>query len=282
MLKVVCKLISLLLISLFSCLTLAKEFRFAGHAYSFNGKTHFYSEYHTVRLDDEGNYREASVDYLSSENKLIARKYLNFQNESLMPNMRFIDFRSGKGVDVVIGEQKIDIQRTTNLCHTADFSKSLAPQGQVQSSKTVKRSKARSVFDAGFDRMAAQYWPELSQGKKLKFDFFALSRNRFIGFELKRTKQSNELNVMQIAPRNWFIDLLMDPITLEYDKKSERLRRYRGVTNIIAEKNGKLLEDNFHAEIRYEYFDEVTDNPDAKNNQTDYPEIGFLNHRGCS
>jgi len=121
-----------------------------------------------------------------------------------------------------------------------------------------------TVIDAGFDRLVERFWDQLKEGEDLEFEFLALSRASLISFRVYRTSISETQVGLAIAPANWFLDMLMDPIALNYDRQTGRLLEYRGVTNIQALVDGEVSEDNFTAWIKYRYLDAPEDKPELE------------------
>lgn len=219
--------------------------RFTGTAYSLDGDRLLYIEEHTVSLDEKGQYLRADVRYTTEDGALIAHKVLDYQQDPLKPNMHFRD----KRVDAGIRAENMD---AGVLLERVKGEEKLLDQLELE-------EQAISIVDAGFDRLVSRYWAELLTGKEIDFEFLALTRADFVGFVVRKTGETANSVDLEIAPRNWLIALLMDPIRLRYDRETARLMDYKGVTNIPASVDGQVIDDNYEANIRYVYHDEGQD-----------------------
>jgi len=236
-------------LALLSCIAVpahAEAFRFIGDAFDPTGQTLLYTETHEVELGEAGEYRRASVSYDGPNGQPIAFKKLDYSVERLRPELDFTDFRTA---------QQVTVQHTGRalLLQTKKMS-------DLQLVKIPVEEEPRlTVVDAGFDQLVGRYWEQLKAGEDIEFEVLALSRASMISFRLYRTILSEQHVELAIAPANWLIRLLMDPIALKYDRQTGRLLEYQGVTNIQASVDGEVSEDNFTAWIKYRYFDNSDD-----------------------
>ena len=236
------------LVSLF-CIAVpaqAEAFRFIGDAFDPTGQTLLYTETHEVDLDEAGEYRRASVSYDGPNGQPIAFKKLNYSVERLRPELDFTDFRTAQQVTVQHNGRAMLLQTKT----MSDLQQVNIP---------VEEEPKLTVVDAGFDQLVGRYWEQLKAGEDIEFEVLALSRASLISFRVYRTSLSEQHVELAIAPANWLIRLLMDPIALKYDRQTGRLLEYQGVTNIQASVDGEVSEDNFTAWIKYRYFDSSDD-----------------------
>lgn len=218
---------------------LAQQLVFVGHAYAIDSERLLYVETHRVELDSQQQYRRAEVSYQDAEGEVIAVKQLDYLPYVLRPQLEFEDKRDRYKLRVMNREDSISLE-------------TLEANNQQQDSVALP-SGEMVIVDAGFDRMVRKHWDALLAGENIEFEFLALSRSSLVSFEVYQTGLNEESLSLAIAPTNWLIQLLMDPIELRYDRNSKRLMEYRGVTNIRAWEKGSLSEDNYHAHIRYEY-----------------------------
>ena len=117
----------------------------------------------------------------------------------------------------------------------------------------IKLDKSTVVVDAGFDRLIEASWSKLIENKKVDFTFLALTRAQLINFEAIYTGLSKGVIELEFHPRNFFINILVDPISLSYDEKTKRLIHFQGLTNIERFENGTRTEENHLARIDYLY-----------------------------
>jgi len=228
----------------------AAPFRFIGEAFDLSGQTLLYKETHDIELDDAGAYRRATVSYDDPAGQPIALKKLDYSVQPLRPELDFIDFRT---------TQQVTVQHDGN-----DLLLQTKQTDALDLVRIPFDMATTTVIDAGFDRLVDRFWDQLKEGEDLEFEFLALSRASLISFRVYRTSISETQVGLAIAPANWFLDMLMDPIALNYDRQTGRLLEYRGVTNIQALVDGEVSEDNFTAWIKYRYLDAPEDKPELE------------------
>ena len=77
----------------------------------------------------------------------------------------------------------------------------------------------------------------------------------FVSFKIEQTFINESIVGFSLAPDNFFIALLVDPIYLEYDLGSGRILSYKGLTNIEEVIAGEHSGSNILAHIKYKYSD---------------------------
>lgn len=151
-----------------------------------------YLEYYFC-TDDE---LKCSVYYLRPDEEVIARKDLDYQPSAKAPSLTFQDFRIDR-------EIKIE------------------PTG------------TESVVDAGFDNFVRLQWDDLEDGEAVKFPFRMVGREEAIKMRASREQQCERDNLcLQIRLDSWLLGNLIDPIQLTYDRSSQRLLRFKGISNL--------------------------------------------------
>lgn len=233
-----------LYVSLLSVLALHVH---ANQLLSFEGKVtdlktseFLYTERHQVTLDQAGNYLSAQVAYSDPKGKVFAEKKLDYTKNLLAPDMLFLDKRNGEQTHVYLDESN----ESLNVSIEADDKKE-------QSS--ISLDEPLVVVDAGFDRLIESQWASLKKNNTLSFAFLAITRAQLINFEAEVQKTNERSIFVELHPRNFFINMLVEPITLEYDLSTKRLLSFEGLTNIEKFENGKRTEENFVARIEYSY-----------------------------
>lgn len=229
----------------------ASVLSFIGEAYALDSEKLLYTEEHRIARDATGAYLTSRVRYRAPQGQLIADKKLDFRANVLMPNLNFTDLRNGSLLNVHLGKSLLLEKVSGNLAEQANGGQ--AEQKLSQERIAIDDSDGPVVVDAGFDQLVLQYWQQLLAGESLAFDFLALSRGSLVGFELAKVSEDQRSVVLEIKARSWVISLLLEPIRLTYAKADGRLLEYRGVTNIAQAQDGKVLEDNYNARIRYRY-----------------------------
>lgn len=228
----------------FLCLCLglgvhAQELRFSGQAYDLESGELLYSEHHRVQLTQEGRYSSSTASYRYPDGREIAKKELDYSSNPLSPVLQFDDFRAQTSLSVRPESNQLLLDEV---------------QGDDSRLEVVELPEdGPLVVDAGFDQLVMSNWSKLVSGQVLEFDFLALSRASLVPFKVEMIAGDEDTVTLAIAPQNWLIGLLMDPIRLVYERDTARLLRYYGVTNIPVSEDGEVREDNYHAEIRYSY-----------------------------
>ena len=213
---------------------------FEGRAFDPQTSALLYIETHQVILNDAGDYLSAYVTYSYPNGDLFAEKRLDYTKNALAPDLMFYDKRSSERTSV-------------SLSPRGDYLKVLIENDKTRSESTVNLEGSLLVVDAGFDRLIESRWSSLRKDKELQFSFLAITRSQLINFEVNEVKESEASVFLELHPRNFFIDLLVDPIDLEYDINNKHLLSFEGLTNIEIFIDGKRTEKNYVARIDYSY-----------------------------
>lgn len=218
----------------------AQLLNFEGKAINPETSDLLYVENHQAILNDAGEYLSAYITYSNPTGEIFAEKTLDYTKNALAPDMMFHDKRSDERISVFLNKAENYLQVLIETNENRKLSK-------------VKLSEPLLVVDAGFDRLIDSRWNALRKDKELKFTFLAIMRAQLINFEAIEVKANTNSVSLELQPRNFFIDLLVDPILLEYELNTKRLLRFEGLTNIEKFKNGKRTEENYVARIDYTY-----------------------------
>ncbi len=225
----------------------AQLLNFEGRAIDPETSALLYIETHKVIINDDGNYLSANVTYSDPYGEVFAEKTLDYVKSSLTPDMMFYDKRSEERITVSLntGDSK-------NKAKDAYFHVLIESKHKRKESK-VKLDEPLIVVDAGFDRLIESKWQTLKKDNELDFTFLAITRVQLINFEAIQKAVSEASVFVELHPRNFFINILVEPILLEYDSKTKRLLSFEGLTNIERFKDGKRTEENYIARIKYSY-----------------------------
>jgi hypothetical protein len=215
----------------------ASSFSFVGVAHDVKSNQILYQESHSVVLNDERAYKTSSVQYTDEAGQIFANKSLDFTDSLLAPDVYFNDTRVGTSV-------KVDSKKSAL---TVNY------QSASDRAEAVIKTAPMMVVDAGFDQMLLKYWDKVLNQQSLDFEFLAPTRAEFISFTLTPISQNKETIRFRLAPSNFVLRLLVDPIMLTYDKSTKRILIYEGLTNIEEVKQGKPTGDYYVARIEYEY-----------------------------
>lgn len=196
----------------------ATTYSAAGSAYDIETNQLLYRELYTT-LDDN---REVSVEYVSPEGKLFAKKQLSYLAEPFQPNVFFTDLRTQHTWSAEFKNARL-IQLS-----------SLAGANE----KSVIMDHANTVVDIGYDAYVQLHWDELLSGKKLSFDFALpeqLSRTQLSVQMIKPTSSPlYDKNIGQhwiyfrLTPAKKLRSIFTDPVFLAYDPNGRYLMRYQG------------------------------------------------------
>jgi hypothetical protein len=159
---------------------------------------------------------QCSVYYLRPNRELIASKELNYQPSLKAPVLTFRDFRLDR--EVVIEQ----------------------PAGDA-------------VVDAGFDNFVRLQWQELAEGEEIKFPFRLVDREEPISMRASKTNACEDDKLcLEIELDSWLLGNFVDPIQLTYERDSQRLLRFEGISNLKNDKGRSQT-----VEIQYRYLEDL-------------------------
>ncbi|MEE4662179.1 MAG: hypothetical protein V2J89_17040 [Halieaceae bacterium] len=165
------------------------------------------------------NDKQCSVFYVRPDAKVIARKQLDYQPSPKAPNLTFEDFRLDRQI-------------------------------------TIEKPDPEAVVDAGFDNFVRLQWEDLTDGEQVRFPFRMVGRDEPISMRASRSDECEQDKLcLQIRLDSWLLGSFLDPIRLVYDKDSQRLLRFRGISNLRTAEGRTQKVD-----ITYRYPDQ-TDTP---------------------
>lgn len=213
------------------------SFSFIGVAKDVKSNAILYKESHEVLLNTDNDYARTSVYYADEEGNVFAKKSLDFTHDLLAPSVYFKDTRVGTSVEVESNATGLKVKyESTN-----------------DQAKAMIEAVPMMVVDAGFDQMMLKHWDALVSEEPLEFEFLAPTRAELIGFTLTPLSQDETVIRFRLAPSNFVLRLLVDPIKLTYNKTTKRILTYEGLTNIEEVKEGEPTGDYYIARIDYQY-----------------------------
>lgn len=191
-----------------------------------------YTEYHRLQL---GNGRPVSrdVEYRDASGRLLATKSNRYGDNPATPEFTLRDERK-------------------TYSESARFDGSALTLSLNEKGKTLEKT-FRSVpddliVDAGFDDFVRTHWDRLQQGKRVDFHFASAARQELIAFRLEPQRSNEQELVLSMRLSSRLLAWLLEPIELTYDRNTQRLLRYRGLTNIQDDAG-----NTFKANIDYQY-----------------------------
>jgi hypothetical protein len=199
-----------------------------------------YRESHRLTLQ---NQRPVSreVEYHDANGRLLATKTNRYGDNAAIPEFTLTDARKEYREQAVFQGDELTL--------------SLTEQGN-SSRKTFRELPDDLIIDAGFDDFVRQHWPALINGERVDFHFASAARQDLIRFRLEPQASDNNELVLSMRLSSRLLAWLLDPIELTYDKTSQRLLRYKGLTNIQDDTG-----TTFKAMIDYQYHDQATPTP---------------------
>lgn len=209
---------------------------YSGTAYSLdNPQQLLYCEKHRLQRRNGEPYRR-TVSYFDASGKLIAKKENQYFSNPAAPDFRLQDLRrhyheqarykDDGSLLLILQEDSAAEEQKTRL---TDLPENL-------------------VIDAGFDEFVRRHWQSLLSGKEVSFSFASAARQDLVNFRLEKTSLDERQLVLSMRLKSRLLAWLLDPIELTYERDSQRLLRYRGLSNIMDNSGNTYL-----ADIRYEY-----------------------------
>ena len=233
-----------------------------GVATNASDSTFLYCEYHfftdqdgsaigsVISMDDVAF---STVEYRDVEQQLIAKKTADFSKSRLAPAIDQVDFRHNE--KVFIQQQMVsDASEKTTL----EVSYHEPVSGNIK--KEMVDLKDATVVDAGFDNAIRIYWDDILSKKKVILDFVAPVQQTSIALSVKKQslqrcqKLSDAIYIeeqhlcIKVKAANVFLNWLVKPIYLVYERSVKRLQTFSGHVNITDNKG-----EGQEAVITYHY-----------------------------
>ncbi|WP_320819731.1 hypothetical protein [Thalassolituus sp.] len=211
-----------------------RTINYEGEAYSLDNKALFYREVHTLILDNDMPISR-EVDYINPNGKVIVHKTSTYKGTPTTPDFELTDFRDGYQESAEADNKK----RILSVKENTDTPISI---------KRLGKPEYTTVVDAGFDEFVREQWQGLLAGKTATFSFAAPARLEYVDFRLIPIRQDDSTLTVEMRLKSRWVSWLLDPIELEYDLTSQRLLRYKGLTNLRDDQGNGIK-----AEIFYRY-----------------------------
>ncbi len=210
-----------------------------GNAWNLQRTQLLYTESHWLQFED-GRLQERTVLYRCVDGTAFARKNVSYRNSAVAPEFSFFDRR----LDYQEG-----LSRKNNRA-------SLWYQKGGERSEQTLTATSNLVADSGFDAFIKSRWQQLNQARALPLQFAVPARLKSYGFILER---SGETRYMNTAARNFtlgldgWLGLFAPDIQVTYSLDGQRLLRFKGVSNILAN-DGKT---QINAQIEFPLTDQT-------------------------
>jgi hypothetical protein len=171
----------------------------------------------------------------------------------LAPTIDQVDFRHNE--KVFIQQQIVSDE---NKKATLEIRYHEPVSGNIK--KEIVGLKDATVVDAGFDNAIRVYWDDILTKKKVILDFVAPVQQAIIALSVKKQalqrcqKLSDAVYIeeqhlcIKVKAANVFLNWLVSPIYLVYERSSKRLQTFTGHVNVTDNKG-----EGQDATIRYYY-----------------------------
>lgn len=213
---------------------------FRGNAVDLNTGRFLYSENH-AEYRQAGRHTHSIVTYRNAQGKAFARKRITFARNATQPDFRLEDFRDG----YIEGAKGLGGSRF-------QFFKRSNRDSELQ--KEVVNISAPGVIDGGFDYYVRNNFAALSRGEARSVNFGVSARFTYFTFVISKVSNGQRAGrptvKFKLAPQNFILRQLIDPLFITYDAEDRRLLEYRGYTNID---DGTDSGKNFEARIVFNY-----------------------------
>ena len=226
------KVLPAILLSLVTFWAHASVIEYVGEAKHQDTGELLYRESHQLIMKD-GQPLQRRVLYTDAQGQQFARKDNQYGDDPVTPDFTLDDERLPYQESVSRDGQRWRV----NYREPGEKDKS-----------TLKKPDYRPVIDAGFDEFVREQWPKLINGKSVSFSFAVASRLEWIDFRLIPLSQKDGVLEVEMRLKSRLLSWLLDPVRLSYEISSQRLLRYRGLTNIRAADG-----EGIRADIRYIY-----------------------------
>lgn len=197
-----------------------------------------YREKHIVEFEG-GEVKSSVTEYTAPEGKLLARLTNSYQKSLNSPENTMDDLR-GKNKHGVryAGDQLLMFNQDEGA---REEIKKLDPED----------SKGKLVVGGqGLHYYLVKNLEEVIKRGKLDLKFLIPGRLDAYDFYLKVAGKEEETVTFEIEIDNWFLRLFAPKLKLVYQRKTPRLLRYSGLSNIRDEKKEMM-----NVDIRYKYAD---------------------------
>ncbi len=194
---------------------------YIGNAYDLKTKKFLYSEEYKERVDADLNLY-ADTLYRNAEGDIIARKTIEFRKDLNRPSFRLEDERDGylEGADVDESSIRLFYRKSET----------------AETKEVTLASMQTAVLDAGFHYFIVENWEALIQGRNIELDFIVPHQQDYFRFDLTRetelTYEGREAVVFRLQIATFFLRIFVEPIRLTYDKTTQQLLVFEGISNI--------------------------------------------------
>jgi len=207
-----------------------------GRAFDAVSGKFLYEERHLQTVDGTTLVADR-VRYVDAEGRGFAEKQVDFSGDGLVPEFRLEDRRHGHFEAVRrVSPSEIEVRFREHDGDRMSEARIALPEN--------------ALADAGFDRLIEKRWDALLDGTTLVRSFLVPSRLEFLEFRVRRIDDGAESGLVSFALEidSAFLRLIVPRTVAVYDRKTRRLVRYEGLSNLLDDGG-----DNHRVHIEFEY-----------------------------
>ncbi len=202
--------------------TLAFGDTLLGEARNSKGEV-IYLETHEIQKDKSGSNSLIRVEYKKPNGEIFATMTSDFSKDPLVPKTVFEDTRFNTKIVLENSDGKIVFEELKNDKQIAK--KSISKSGLM-------------VASQGFDNFIRSHADQLSR-KPVDFKFGVLSKMDFYSLTGYQKDDSTDSELKYgIQPSSWFIRLFAGELNVVYDRKTMRLKTFKGRSNLLDDRGG--------------------------------------------
>jgi hypothetical protein len=184
-----------------------------------------YTESHWTAYENN-TLKDRTVLYRCADGTPFARKEINYAKSALAPAFSFNDIRFDYQEGLRWQNNKPELWVSRN--------------GQKQQKSLDDSSDL--VADAGFDVFVKQRWPELTAARRQTLQFAVPARLTSYSFNLQRVNnlpfRKEPAQNFKLGLNGW-LGVIAPNIELAYSAKSQRLLRFKGLSNILDDQGDR-------------------------------------------
>lgn len=214
----------------------SKTTRFTGYAYDMESGQLMYTERHQRELMPDGSQR-LQTSYVDARNQPFAERNIIGDDERGVTKFVMRDQRIGYSEKATRNDRVIELTKTER-------------QEGTQRESLSDENVQDVVIDAGFNDYLTRNWDRLLSGETMRFRFANVDRLSLIKLQLKhvgtRVEKGFRIEAFEMNAANFFIRLLLTPISIQYYAEKRELFRYEGISNVKDEKG-----DNYEVRIEF-------------------------------
>lgn len=214
--RIVCISISALLLCAFS--SSDRSEKYTGYAYTETGSNLVYTEEFTDKFAG-GKHVETLTQYYSPDQKLIAKRTLDFRTSVQAPDYVMVDFRTG-------------YEEGANLVEGSRFRLFRKTREGAEKEERIVHIPVPAVVDGGFNQFLKQNWSTLVKCKSLMFHFAVPARLDYFTLKAIPVEKTDTTLKIKVEPDKAVLRWLSSPIVVTYDIATRRITKYEGKSNV--------------------------------------------------